>query len=187
MGTGRVGVILLSLIGPISDLPRGWVEAKSKDGRVTFAMPIKPTERTVEQKVAKKDIKVLEYSCTAGKCLYRLEKSPVPIEMPEEKLAGALKASRDAIAKKNKILEDRETTLAGWPARELVIEAPLKPGADPSKVAMLLFYADNEFYQVRVFALEPGRDPKDAPRVFRFRQTQDREAGQIVKTMSFDG
>ncbi len=161
-----LGLMVLAFVGPIPDLPSGWVQGRSKDGRFTFAMPARPTERIVKQQMSGKPIEILEYSCTSGKCLYRLEKTPVPVEIPEERLVGALKASRDSIAKRNKIIDDKETTLAGWPARELVIEAPLKPGAAPSKIAMLLFYADSDYYQVRVFALESGQEPKDVREFF---------------------
>ncbi|WP_435007661.1 hypothetical protein P12x_004925 [Tundrisphaera lichenicola] len=161
------GMILLLTTGLVAETPSGWVELKSKDGAVSFAMPIQPTEKTTTQRISGGPIEVLEYSCTSGGCLYRLEKSPMPIKIPEDRLAGALKAARDSIARKYEIQDEREATVAGWPALEFQIEAPLKAGAAPSKIRMLVFYAGDEFYQVRVFALGPGREPR------RFREFFD--------------
>jgi hypothetical protein len=144
----------------------GWIEATSKDGTFVFAMPVKAAEKVTTQKTPDGPIEILEYSATSGDCLYRIEKTALPVEIPEDKLIGALGASRDAIAKKSRLLDDKAALVAGWPARELVIEAPLKPGAAASKIAMLICYADNNFYQVRVFAAKPGTDPKDVRKFF---------------------
>jgi hypothetical protein len=144
----------------------GWVEATSKDQTFVFAMPVKAAEKVTTQKTPNGPIEILEYSGTCGDCLYRVEKIGSPVEIPDEKLIGALAASRDSIARKSKILDDKAAIVAGWPARELVIEAPLQPGAAPSKIAMLICYADNNFYQVRVFASRPGTDPKEVRKFF---------------------
>jgi hypothetical protein len=144
----------------------GWVEAKSKDGTFAFAMPVKAAEKVTTQKTPDGPIEILEYSGTSGDCLYRIEKTALPVEIPDDKLIGALGASRDSIAMKCKLLDDKAAIVAGWPARELLMEAPLKPGAAPSKIAMLICYADNNFYQVRVCAKKPGTDPKDVRKFF---------------------
>jgi hypothetical protein len=99
-------------------------------------------------------------------CLYRVEKGKLPMEIPEKKLEGALGATRDSMVRKVKILDDQARTVAGWPARELMVEAPLRPGAQPSRIAMLILYTGQEFYQVRVFALRPGTPPKDVRKFF---------------------
>jgi hypothetical protein len=146
-----------------------WVEVASKDGAFSFAMPAKPVEKMVVQRLSNGSINILEYSCTSDDCLYKIEKiekSKLPVEIPEEKLEGALGASRDSIARKTKLLDDKPTAVAGWPARELTIEAPLRPGAKPSKIAMLILFADQEFYQVRVFSLKPGMPPKHVRKFF---------------------
>lgn len=57
------------------------------------------------------------------------------------------------------VLERQSRTISGWPACELLVEAPLKPGAQPSQIAMLMLYANDHFYQIRVFAVEPGTEP----------------------------
>src|SRR4051812_3268415 len=119
----------------------GWIEANSRDGTFAFAMPVKATEKVTTQKTPNGPLEILEYSATSGDCLYRIEKSALPVEIPEDDLIGALAASRDSIAEKSKILEDKAAIVAGWPARELLIEAPHKPGAPPSKTAMLICYA----------------------------------------------
>ncbi len=155
----------LLTLQPKGEVP-AWVNVNSKDGAFSFAIPVKPTEKTVVQQSANGPIDVLEYSCTVDDCLYRVEKARLPIAVPERKLEGALVASRDSMARKVKILDDKARMIAGWPARELMVEAPLRPGAQPSRIAMLILYADHEFYQVRVFALRPGTPPKDVRKFF---------------------
>jgi hypothetical protein len=144
----------------------GWVEATSKDGTFVFAMPVKAAEKVTSQKTPNGPIEILEYTGTSGDCIYKVEKTTLPVEIPDDKLIGALEAGRDSIATKTTLLEDKAAIVAGWPARELLIEAPIKPGAAPSKIAMLICYADNNFYQVRVFATRPGADPKDVRKFF---------------------
>jgi hypothetical protein len=143
-----------------------WVQAVSKDGACTFAMPEKPIEKTVAQQSKNGPIEILEYSCTHGGCLYKIEKTRVPVEIADDRLNAALAGSRDSIARKTKLLDDKAATVAGWPARELLIEASLRKGADPSKIAMLICYIDNDFYQIRVFSLKPGAPPKDYRKFF---------------------
>jgi hypothetical protein len=167
-----VAVVLTSQ--PNADRP-GWVDAVSKDGVFAFAMPAKPVEKTVVQQSPNGPVEVLEYSCVRGDCLYRIEKAKSPIKIPDEKLEGALAASRDAIARKTRVLVDKSTTVAGWPARQLTVEAPLRPGADSSTIAMLICYADSDFYQVRVFSLKPGTTPTDVRKFFdSFKPKKDR-------------
>ena len=159
-------LLVLCLVTQGKNSGTGWVEATSKDGTFAFAMPVKAAEKVTAQKTPDGPIEILEYSGTSGDSLYRIEKTALPVEIPEDELIGALGASRDSIAAKTRLLDDKAAIVAGWPARELLIEAPLKPGAAPSKIAMLICYADNNFYQVRVFATRPGADPKDVRKFF---------------------
>jgi hypothetical protein len=165
-----MGATLLLLSAALTSQPKGnvstWVTANSMDGAFSFAMPAKPTEKTVVQESGNGPIDVLEYSCTVDDCLYRVEKGKLPMEIPDKKLEGALDATRDSMAQKFKILDDQARRVAGWPARELLVEAPLRPGAEPSRIAMLILYTDQEFYQVRIFALRPGTPPKDVRKFF---------------------
>jgi hypothetical protein len=77
-----------------------------------------------------------------------------------------LVGARDSIAQKSKVLDDKKALVAGWPARELLVDAPLRPGAKPSMIAMLICYVENDFYQVRVFSLKPGMAPREVRRFF---------------------
>ncbi|MHC5538363.1 hypothetical protein ACYOEI_09055 [Singulisphaera rosea] len=159
-----------------------WVEATSKDDTFSFAMPAKPVEKAVVQQSQFGPLNVLEYSCVVDECLYRIEESKLPVEIPDEKLEGALGAGRDSIAKKTKIVSDKAKVVEGWHARELMVEAPLRPGADPSKIAMLILYADQRYYQVRVFSLRPGTSPKHVRKFFD--AFKPRKAGPVAKTKS---
>lgn len=143
-----------------------WVESTSKEDTFSFAMPAKPVQKVVVQPSQYGPMDILEYSCVIDGCLYRVEESKLPVEIPDEKLEGALEAGRDSIAKKTKVVSDKAKIVEGWHARELMVEAPLRPGADPSKIAMLILYADQRYYQVRVFALRPGSTPKHVRRFF---------------------
>jgi hypothetical protein len=164
--TTRILLVAVILASQTKSDGSKWVEATSSDGAFSFAMPAKPVERTVVQRSANGPINILEYSCTSDDCLFKIEKSKLPVEIPEEKLEGALGASRDSVAKKTKLLADKPTTVAGWPARELTIEASLRPGASPSKITILILFADQEFYQVRAFSLKPGMPPKHVRKFF---------------------
>jgi hypothetical protein len=156
-----------------------WVEVVSKDGAFSFAMPAKPVEKTVTQKAQTGPIEILDYSCTHGDCLYRIEKTKVPVEIPDDRHEAALIGARDSIGRKTKMLEDKKAVVAGWPARELLVEAPLRPGAKPSEIAMLICYVDSDFYQVRVFALKPGMAPRDVRKFFdSFKPKKARENAQ---------
>ncbi len=154
------------LIGQTTTNDAPWVEKRSKDGKFSFAMPVDPVEKIAVQSSPKGSVEVLEYSASHDDCLYKIEKAKSPAPMPAEKLEGALGAVRDSIAKKVKLLSDEATTVAGWPARKLLIEAPLRPGQEPSQVAMLICYVDSDYYQIRVFADKPGAAPKAVDRFF---------------------
>ncbi len=116
------------LLGVLTSQAKGqsssWVEAVSKDGAFSFAMPAKPVEKTVTQQAKTGPIEILDYSCTHSDCLYRIEKTKVPVEIPEDRHEAALVGARDSIARKSKVLEDKKTLVAGWPARA--------PGRGPS-------------------------------------------------------
>ncbi len=164
--TSPILFLALSLTSQARSAGPGWVEGTSRDNDFTFAMPGKAAERVTTQPAANGPIEVLEYSCLSGDCQYRVEKSKLPIKLTDEKRVLALGGMRDSIARKTKLIEDRETTVAGWPARELTVEAPLRPGAGPSRIAMLILYDRDNLYQVRVFALKPGTEPKDVRKFF---------------------
>ncbi len=159
-------LLVLVLTSQTKTAGSSWVQAVSKDGRFTFAMPAAPIEKIVTQQSKNGPIEILEYSCTHDGCLYKIEKTKVPVAIADDKLEQALAGARDSIARKNKLLADKATTVAGWPARELVIEASLRPGAAASTIAMLICYVDGEFCQVRVFSTKPGAVPKDARKFF---------------------
>ena len=85
----------------------------------------------------------------------------------------------DSVARKTKVLEKKATTVGGWPAYEMTIQAPLRPDAAPSKIAILFVYADQNFYQIRVFGLKPGTEPKDVRKFFdAFKLKKVREGKQ---------
>lgn len=185
MKTKRLVLLVVLGVGVLAgaDGPR-WIKATSKDDRFDFAMPVAPREREVNQRSSEGDSRILEYSGTHDRCLYKIEKIESPVAIPEEKLIGTLGASRDAIFKNKqvKLLDDKPATVAGWPARRLTIEAPIRRGQAPCRIAMLICYADNDFYQVRVFALDPGAAPKGVDRFFEaFEPRVKRKPGPEVE------
>lgn len=173
-------VLLAAVLTAQAKAPDGnWVKSVSKDDKFSFVMPTKPVAKDVVQNSASGSIQILEYSCVSNECLYKIEQTKVPTPILEDKIEAALAAVRDSVAKKTKLMDDRIVSVAGRPARRLTIEAPLKPGGEPHTIAMLVCVAGGDFYQVRVFALRPGKPPADVQRFFDgFEPKQKRETGE---------
>jgi hypothetical protein len=130
-------------------------------------MPEKPAEKANVQRSAAGPISVIDYSCIANGCLYKWEKTRNSTGIAREDREGFLEHYGGQMARKVKLLAQRKVTLDGHPGREYVMEAPLKPGADPSTIVMRLYLVDDDMIQVRVFALEPGTKPRDAEAFFK--------------------
>lgn len=165
-----MNVVLLAtmlFVSQAKEAPSDWRTTTAKNGLFSFAMPAEPTERRVSQtsKVGE-TFDILEYSCVVDRCIYRVEQGKMPVRIPDEHLEGALDKFRETTAQKTKLVLENRTTVNGWPAREWIVEAPLRPGGQPSTIAMLVLYADGSVYQVRVLPLDAGIKPKDYRKFF---------------------
>jgi hypothetical protein len=143
-----------------------WTKFTSSDGKFSFAMPAKPEEKETFMKGRGSPFYVVAYSCTHDGSRYRIERAKLSERPAREELEKALDAVGDALGTKTKILEKTPATVAGWPARKFLVEAPLGPGPEPTKLALLICYIDDDLYQLRVFAPAPGKSPRDAEKFF---------------------
>jgi hypothetical protein len=143
-----------------------WTKFSSSDGKFSFAMPAKPEEKEAVLKGRGGPFYVVEYSCTHDGSRYRIERAKLTERPAREKLENALDAVGDALGNKSKILEKTPASVAGWPARKFLVEAALGPGPEPTKLALLVCYIDDDLYQLRVFAPAPGKSPLDVERFF---------------------
>ena len=103
---------------------------------------------------------MLEVSCQAEGCLYKVERTTMPRPFGKANEQGALDAICKSVASKARLKANQSIDVAGHPGRDLLVEAPLRPGAKPSSIAMRLVVAERDLYQIRVFALTPGTEPK---------------------------
>ncbi len=158
MPTGLI--VILSMLAQSPALPPGWMVYTPKAGGFSIAMPPKPTVKTVSQEGKAGAVEVLDVSGQAEGCLYRVERTMMPRPFGKANEQGALDAICKSVAAKTALKAQQAIEVEGHPGLDLLVEAPLKPGAKPSKIAMRLFVVDRDLYQIRVFAIAPGSEPK---------------------------
>ena len=78
----------------------------------------------------------------------------------KENVEKALDLVCKSFAEKASLKAEKAVEVQGHPGRDLLLEAPLTAGAKSSKIATRLIVADRDVYQVSVFALAPGTEPK---------------------------